>query len=93
MAVLKILMEEQLLIKYYAIEHFILIKIQNIMDINVALLQRFINFVKKTSGGIAKNENVSNKGLSELHKPIITKFKKRKLHPPFIDNIQAQMCN
>ena len=63
------------------------------MDINVALLQRFINFVKKTSGGIAKNENVSNKGLSELHKPIITKFKKRKLHPPFIDNIQAQMCN
>ena len=63
------------------------------MDINLALLQRFINFVKKTSGRIAKNENVSNKGLSELHKPTITKFKKRKLHSPFIDNIQAQMCN
>ena len=45
-------------------------------------------FGKKTSGSGVKNENISNKELAEeLHKPIITKFKKRKLHSPFIDNI------
>ena len=33
------------------IEHLILLKIQNLMDINVELLQRFIRFsIKKTSG-------------------------------------------
>ena len=41
-------------------------------------------FYKKTSGSGIKNENISNK---ELHKPIIRKFKKRKVHSPFIDNI------
>ena len=35
-----------------------------------------------------KNENISNKELAEeLHKPIIRKFKKRKIHSSFIDNI------
>ena len=35
-----------------------------------------------------KNENVSNKYLSkELHKPIIRKFIKGKVHSRFIDNI------
>ena len=35
-----------------------------------------------------KNENISNKELAEeLHKPIIKKFKKRKVQSPFIDNI------
>ena len=35
-----------------------------------------------------KNENISNKELAEeLHKPIIRKFKKRKVHSTFIDNI------
>ena len=38
--------------------------------------------------GTIKNENISNKELSEeLHKPVIKKFKKRKLHLSFIDNI------
>ena len=44
-------------------------------------------FDKATSGGIVKNEIISNKDLKkELHKPIIRKSKKRKVHPPFIDN-------
>ena len=44
------------------------------MDINVDLLQWF-------------NESISNKELAgELRKPIIKKFKKRKVHSPFIDN-------
>ena len=35
-----------------------------------------------------KNENISNKELGEeLYKPIIRKFKKIKVHSPFIDNI------
>ena len=51
--------------------------------------QWFINFLKKrTSGGGIKNENISNKELAEeLHKPIIRRFSKRKVHSPFIDNI------
>ena len=45
-------------------------------------------FDKKTSGGAIKNENMSNKEFAEeLHKPIIRKFKKIKLHSSFIDNI------
>ena len=35
-----------------------------------------------------KNKNIFNKDLpSELHKPVIKRFKKRKLRLPFIDNI------
>ena len=45
-------------------------------------------FNKKTSGSGIKSENISNKQLAEeLHKPIIRKFIKRKVHSPFIDNI------
>ena len=45
-------------------------------------------FDKKTSGRGIKNENISNKELAEeLHKPIIRKFNKRKVHSTFIDNI------
>ena len=47
-------------------------------------------FDKRTSGGTIKNENISNKELTEeLHKPITRKFKKRKVHSHFIDNIWA----
>ena len=47
-------------------------------------------FDKKTAGGAAKNENMSNKKLGkELHKPAIRKFEKRKVHSSFIDNIQG----
>ena len=44
-------------------------------------------FHKKTSGGTVKNEIISNKELAEeLHKPIIRKSEKRKVHSPFLDN-------
>ena len=46
------------------------------------------SFDKKTSGSAIKNENFSNNELAEkLHKPVIKKFKKRKLQLLFIDNI------
>ena len=45
------------------------------------------SFDNRISNGAIKNENMSNKGLpEEIHKPIIRKFKKRKVHSPFIDN-------
>ena len=45
-------------------------------------------FDKKTSGSNIKNENIPNKELTEeLHKPIIRKFNKRKVHSLFIENI------
>ena len=48
-------------------------------------------FDKKTSGSGIKNENTSNKEFAEqLHKPIIRKFKKRKVQSPFIDNIWGE---
>ena len=47
-----------------------------------------IFFNKKRSGSGIKKVNILNKELAEeLHKPIIRKFKKRKLHSPFIDKI------
>ena len=43
---------------------------------------------KKISGSGIKNDNILNKELAEeWYKPIIKKFKKRKVHSPFIDNI------
>ena len=43
---------------------------------------------KKTAGGGVKNEIMQNKELAkELHKPIIRKFEKWKVHSSFIDNI------
>ena len=43
---------------------------------------------KSTSESGIKNKIISNKELpEELHKPIIRKFKKRKVHSSFIDNI------
>ena len=45
-------------------------------------------FNKKTSGSGIKNKNLSDQQLvEELQKPIIRKFKKRKVHSTFIDNI------
>ena len=47
-----------------------------------------IFFVKKTSGGGIKHENMSEQQLvEELHKPNGNKFKKRKVQSPFIENI------
>ena len=46
--ILRICIEEQLLKKYYLIKHLILLKIQNMMDINADLLQWFIDFLIKS---------------------------------------------
>ena len=49
---------------------------QNMMDVNVDLLQWFVNFLrKKASGSVIKDENISKKELAEkLQKRIIRKF-------------------
>ena len=47
MEILKIEIEEQLLIKHYMIKDIILLKIRNMIDINVSLPQWFINFLIK----------------------------------------------
>ena len=80
MEILKIKVEEQLLIKYYVTKHLILLKIQYMMGVNIDLLQWFINFlIKKTLEGTVKNEIISNKDLAEeLLKPTIGKFGKEK---------------
>ena len=45
---------------------------------------------KKNLAEQFKYEYISNKDLAEeLHKPIIRKFEKRKVHSHFIDNTQA----
>ena len=51
------------------------------MDMKGVLFEEFIYFlIKKTSGGIVKNESISNKELTEqLHKPIVRKFNERKV--------------
>ena len=50
---------------------------------------KFYNlFDKKTLGGTVKNENISNKeSVEELHKPIIKRSNKRKVHLSYVDNI------
>ena len=46
------------------------------------------SFAKNASGSGIKNENISKKeSAEELHRPIIRKFKKRKVHAPFTDNV------
>ena len=45
-------------------------------------------FDKNTADVAIKNENMSHKELSkEVHKSIIRRFEKRKVHSPSIDNI------
>ena len=63
------------------LKYLILLKIQNMMDIKVDLLQWSINvWIKKSSDTSNKNENISDQQLvEELHKPVIRKFKKRKV--------------
>ena len=77
------------LIKYYVIRNLILLKIKKNDGYQQGLASMVYKyFDKKTSVSGIQSENISNKQLSEeLHKPIIRKFKKRKVHLPFIDNI------
>ena len=88
MEILKILLEGQLLIKYCMIKHLILLKIQKYDGYQRTLdsmVYKFFN--KKTSGETVKNEITSNKELAEkLHKPIMKKTEKRKVHSHFMGN-------
>ena len=81
MEILKIEIGEQLLKKYHVIKHLILLKIQYMMDINMDLLQWFINLLIKN---IQKN---NEKLAKELHKPIIRESGKRKIHSVFTQDI------
>ena len=55
------------------------------MDIKEVLLLWFINFlIKKTQGSGANNEQLAEK----LHKPIIRKFKNRRVYSSFKGNIR-----
>ena len=56
------------------------------MDINLDLLQRFISFLIKLA---ELSKLVDQKLTEELHKPIIKKFKKRKVHSTFLYNIRG----
>ena len=43
---------------------------------------------KKTLGDAVESEIMSNRELAEeIHKPVITKLEKRKVHSYFIDNV------
>ena len=64
------------------------------MDIKGVLLQWFFNLKstlladKSASGSGIRIENISNQELAKkLHKPVIKKFQKRKVHSFFIGNI------
>ena len=65
--------------KYVYENHLMLLKIQNMMGINIYLLQRFNFLIKKTSGWTAENEIISGKeSAEELHKLIIRKLNKKR---------------
>ena len=53
-------------------------------------------FLKKTSGAVFKGEIMPNQQLAEeLHKPVIRKLEKRKVHSSFVGNIwdgDQQIC-
>ena len=52
-------------------------------------------FDKKSSGGTIENGIISKKeSAEELQKPITRKFRKRRVHSPFMDNIyQADLAD
>ena len=53
--ILRICLEEQLLINYYMIKHLILLKLQNVIDIKEVLFQWLTKFFdKKSSVGAVK---------------------------------------
>ena len=75
MVTLKISLEEQLLIKYCAIQRLIFLKF-------------LVNPNKSASGDDMKNENMSNQeSVKELNNSVIKNIQKRKVHLLFIDNM------
>ena len=78
MKILKIYLEEQLLIKYCVIKYLILLKIWNI--------KKILKY-EKVSGGAIKNENMSNKKLAELYTKQLLENSRKEKYSYFIDNI------
>ena len=80
MGILRISLEEQLLIKYYVLKHLVLLKIPNMMNISVDLFQWFINSLMKSLLMLIPHMMLlctKQQLAEELHKPIIGKFEKR----------------
>ena len=57
------------------------------MVIKEGQLQWFINFFDKKSSGSGITNEPNYQLADEIHKPIIRKFKKRKVYSSFRDNI------
>ena len=93
------------MIKYFVKRHLIMLKILKRTDTNEVLLQRFINFLIKPSGGavtrsmtLATQDNsaiMQNQKLpEELFKPVIRKFEKQKVYSSLIDKVLIlRICN
>ena len=88
--------EDQLLIsaakssKYDGYERRLASLVYNYFYRKSPLLARSKSLANSASIGSFKIEIMSNQELAgELHKPIIRKFEKRKVHSSFIDNIWA----
>ena len=81
------------------LKHLILVKnpkndrYQNMIDlphwsINTLIKKAASPVDKSTSSGTIKNEIIPNKELAgKLQEPIIKRFERRKVHPPFIGNV------
>ena len=89
-------LEDQLLIsaakspKYDGYERRLASLVYNYFYSKSPLLARSKSLANSASIGSVKNEIMSNQELAgELHKPIIRKFEKRKVHSSFVDNIWA----
>ena len=76
--------------KYDAINHFILLKIQNVMDTKEILLQWFTNISIKSPLLLRQEQELflKNQHLAkEFHKTIVRKFKRCRVYSSFNDNI------
>ena len=89
MEVLKVYLEEQLMIKYYMIKHLIQVKIKNMIDI------KELNFFDKLSAadkGTGIDSNSENQQLLEkLPNHLIKSFKYVKLSPSFKTTFGVQI--
>ena len=83
--ILRIYLEEEVLIKYCVIKHLILLETHVVVNANACLLQWvIICLTKKTSGSGVNSQIMTNEGLAEeIHIPIIRKCEKRKLYSSF----------
>ena len=89
MEILKIQQEKQLHINFKEIKHLILIKIQKYDGYQRVLASMAYHFVDKKFKGIGVNNEIkqTEQLAEQLQKPLIKKFKRRKLFSSFKDNI------